>query len=254
MSKELNITGLTVLKIDRNGKTTDIVNAALAQKSSLVPSLSEIPHDDAAMHAKATHLQTTETNFKATPPTATKAQRDAEKNAIADDYDENASFIQGVARKEARLAGDVNVGINIVKMAGYKLKDPKGAMLNAFDVQPDGEGAVKIKTKAVGPRTTYIRQFGKAPAKNVEPPKANLEELLISTENDIRVENLESGACYAFREATIVPISRKSDSATPSTNVEKLATPSKATKAHRRVFVSGESHYKFGQWIWRVIQ
>ena len=82
---------------------------------------------------------------------------------------------------------------------------------------------------------------------------AALVERLISTENDIRVEGLETAGVYAFREATILPISRKPDSGTPTPAPEMKATKSKATKAHRRTFnAQAETNYDFGPWIWAV--
>ncbi|MEI8203385.1 MAG: hypothetical protein WCH34_10265 [Bacteroidota bacterium] len=254
MSKELQISGLIVLKLDRNGNVLEIAEAAMEQNASSVPALSGISHDDAEMHVLGTELRTVNTKYQSNPPTATRGDVEVAVNNVVDAYDDNAGDIQKIARQQAKLAGDVNVGINIVTKAGYKLKSPKGAMFNGFDVQPDGEGAVKIKTKAVAPRAIYIRQFGKASGKNVEPIKANLEELLISTENDIRVDELESGSWYAFREATVLPISRKAKSGTPTTNVGKNATLSLATKAHRRTYHGGGvSNYKFGGWIWVLV-
>jgi hypothetical protein len=254
MATVVNISGIIVIKIDRKGKVEDLIGAALGQNASSVSALSNITHDDAEMHGLGTTLLTVHTDYKKKPPTATKADVDTAVNNLVDAYDENAGEIQAIARKEAKTAGDVNVGINIVQMSGYILKNPKGAMENTFEVQNDGSGAVKIKTKAIAPRTIYIRQYGKASAKSVAPLTSNLGELLISPENDIRVENLDSGSWYAFREATVLPISRKVESGTSLTKVEMKATPTLAAKAHRRTFNAGEeSNYDFGDWIWRMI-
>lgn len=48
-------------------------------------------------------------------------------------YNKNAAYIQGVARDAAIAAGDVNVGINIVLKAGYRLKNAKSATESGFD-------------------------------------------------------------------------------------------------------------------------
>ena len=112
-----------------------------------------------------------------------------------------------------------------------------------------------VEIQAVAARATYIRKWGKVSAKGVIPLPAALEERLVSTENDIRLEDLETAGIYAFCEAYILPISRKSDSGTPTPAPEMKATPSKATKAHRRTFSAAkETNYDFGDWIWVVVQ
>jgi hypothetical protein len=82
-----------------------------------------------------------------------------------------------------------------------------------------------------------------------------LAEWLISKENSIRVENMESVKWYAFREDAILTASRKTVSGTPESSVEKKTSPTLVTKAILRTFKAGEdSNYNFGQWIWVVIQ
>lgn len=255
MAAEIQINSLTVLLADRKAKYVELIQLALNQNASSVAALADITYDDTAMHALGNGLQTVVTRFKASPPTATKADVDIAVNKLVDAYDTNAGEIQVIARSKAKAAGDVNVGIAIVQNAGYLLKSPKSAVENTFMVQPDGPGAVKVKTKAVALRAVYIREFGKASAKDVVPLKADLEEWLISTENSIRVENMESGEWYAFREAYIIPVSRKTNNPAPETNVEKKVTPTLVTKAHLRTFKSSEdSNYNFGNWIWVVVQ
>jgi hypothetical protein len=255
MATEIQINSITVLLADRKDKYANLIQLALNQNASSVSALDDITYDDTAMHGLGNSLQTIVTKFKATPPTATKAEVDVVVNKLVDAYDANAGEIQVIARFQAKASGDVNVGIAIVQNAGYLLKSPKSAVENTFMVQPDGPGAVKVKTKAVAPSAVYIREFGKASGKDVVPLKADLQEWLISTENSIRVENMESGEWYAFREASILPISRKSNSGAPETNVEKKATPTLVTKAHLRTFKADEdSNYNFGNWIWVVVQ
>jgi hypothetical protein len=255
MAKEMNINSIIVLKLDRNGKYADIIQRALDQNASSVPALSGITHNDAAMHGFANALQTVVTKFKASPPTATKADVDLAVNTLADAYDEDAGEIQAVARKEARTAGDVNAGIKVVENSGYLLKAMKSPVSIAFNVTPDGPNAVKIVTKAVAKNAIYIREFGRASAKDVVPERSEIQEWLIGPESTARAENMISGAWYAFREATIVPIGRKPLSESPNTLSEKKASPTLVDKARRRTFLIGkESNYNFGGWVWVLVQ
>jgi len=250
---ELTINELTAKKLDRNGKVPDIIQAAASQNTTGTAVLDDITYDDTQMHGFATATQTVYTKYKATPPTATKEDVRISVDTLVDAYDINAGDIQAVARTQARLAGNVNVGINIIKKAGYLVNSPKSAMENAFDAKPDGPNAIKITTKAVAQRAVYIREWAQVSGINVIPLPGQMKERLISTENDIRVEGLETAGVYAFREATILPISRKSDSGTPTPAPEMKATKSKATKAHRRTFsAQAETNYDFGPWIWAV--
>ena len=255
MATEIQINSIIVLLADRKAKYSELIQLALNQNASSVPALSGITYDDTAMHAMGTDLQNVVTKFKAKPPTATKADVDLVVNKLVDGYDTNAGEIQTIARANARAAGDVNVGIKIVENAGYLLKSPKSAVELTFKVEPDGPGAVKIKTKAVDTGAVYIREFGKTSGKDVVPEKTDIEEWLISTDNAIRTENMESGSWYAFREASIVPVSKQPNAGAPETDAQKKATPSLVTKAHKRTFqAGGVSNYNFGPWVWVVVQ
>ncbi|MEI8202512.1 MAG: hypothetical protein WCH34_05840 [Bacteroidota bacterium] len=255
MATGIQISGLVVLKMNSKGKVADLVQQGLDQDASSVTELSGITHNDTAMHGLATTLQTVNTNFHRNPPTATKNDVKLAISNLVEAYDENAAEIQIIARKEAKLAGDVTVGINIVKKAKYRLKDAAGPIEIAFNVENDGPGAVKISTKAIGKGTIYIREFGKTTAVDVVPPVANRQELLVSGETEIRLELLDRFTMYAFREASIVPISRKADSAVILNDVTKKATPSAITSAHRRIYMGNvETNYKFSPWFWLMVQ
>ena len=231
------------------------VQQGLDQDASSVTELSGITHNDVAMHGLATTLLTVNTNYHRNPPTATKNAVTIAIGNLADAYNENAAEIQIIARKEAKSAGDVTVGIDIVEKANYRLKDVPGPIEIAFNVENDGPGAVIISTKAIGPRTIYIREFGKTTGLDVVPPLANRKELLVSGETEIRLEDLERFTMYAFREASIVPISRKADSATKLTETEKKATPSAITRAHRRIYSANvETNYEYSPWFWLMVQ
>ncbi len=252
---ELTINGLIVKKLSRKDKISNLIKAALAQSTTGNPLFTNLSYTDAQMHGFGTSLQIVDVKFNSNPPLATKAEVTIAVDILVDAHGINGSEIQGVARTQAKADGNVAVGINIILKAGYLYKSPKAAMENAFDAQPDGPNAIIVTTKAVAKSAVYIRMWAKVSAKGVIPTVNQIRELLISRENDIRLEDLESAGVYAFCEATILPISRKSDSGTPTPQPETKATPSKATKAHRRTYSGAvESNYEFGPWIWVVVQ
>ena len=248
---EITTSSLTVLLLNPKEKVQDIILAGMNQRASCSPLFANLTTDDTAMEALVSNLVGLYSKYKALPPLVLKSDVEVAIHKLVAAYNGNAPEIQGIARKAATDAGDVNVGISLVKNVGYMLKNPRSATENTFDVKQDGVGAVLITTKAVASSATYIRQYGICANKNVVPTDDALQELLISRENDIRVINLKSVACYAFREASILPISRKPDSVI--SNVEKKATPTVATK-HRRTFSATDiTHYIFGPWKWVVV-
>jgi hypothetical protein len=139
-----------------------------------------------------------------------------------------------------------------VKNASYRIKSSKSPTINGFDGITENSGQVKITSKAVASHAGYIRQFGIVSDMGVVPTK--YEELLFSLEVDILISGLKSGTIIAIREASILTISRKAKSGTPTSNVEKMATPITTDKAHRPIFIYGQtSHYNWGPWIWVVV-
>ena len=160
--------------------------------------------------------------------------------------------MQGVANDAAIAAGDVNAGILVATRCGFKIKKEKTINPRQFKAKP-GIGCADISTKAVGKRVTYIRQYGQA-AKGTPPATTVLEELLISLEADIHVNNLKSMGCYAFREAYVLPTKRaKKPSTSTTTVIAKMATPTIATTSKKVTFTDGAEHYNFGDWIYVVI-
>jgi len=252
MTELKNISLLTVLKINLKMKLTDLMQAGMLQQTTGNPLLAGIPVNDSTVHGMCSTLQTFYTKFKASPPTATKQQVDSKKIILIAAYNKNAAFIQSAARDAATAAGSVDAGINLVQQSGYKLKKPKSPTELRFKVEQAGPGAVDISTKAVAKYAGYIRQYGMTSAKGVPPTV--FEEKLITLENYLHLSNLESAHIYAFREASIVPVGRKSKGNAPTTKVEKKATQTAINAKHKAAFVHGkETHYDWSEWVYVVI-
>ena len=249
-----NISLITVLTISVKDPTLDVIHDGSMQKTTGNALLPNMPVNDTTMNTQVGSLQTTFNGFKAVPPIFTEAQVTSKKNIVVASYNQNAGYIQGVARAAAIAAGDVNAGIQLVTASGFKVKKSKSPTTRAFSVTNAGEGAVEITTKAVAVHACYIRQYGLTTAKGVPPTAASMQELLITVDVAAHVNNLKSNTIYAFREATILPLRSKANTGASATAVQKTATPTAATKAHKAVFTDGvASHYNFGEWIYIVI-
>ena len=255
MADVVNISEIIVLKANRYDNPIALAALGLRQSTTGVPSLSGLTYSDTEMHAKSTTVQTTYLNSKASPPTATKEDVDVVVNIFVDAYDENGSQIQTVARKQAKLAGDVAVGINIVKKAGYFLKSAKSSTNKDFEVKSLGGGEVWVITKAVTPGAGYIREYGLTTAKGI-PPTIKMQ-LLFSMESNLILTGLKVSGIYAMREASILPIPRSSGGGSEPTNVEEPATRSAISKNRKRIYTAADgdetSNYVWGDWIYFVV-
>jgi len=258
MAKELKISGIVVLKTSRTAPWQEIIDDGNAQTAGTNPLYTDIPNGDTVIHGAAGTLQTKLKNSKANPPTATIEDVRIAANNVVDMQNENAGWIQTEARKAAKAAGDVNVGINFIKMVNYKYKQPSAAVGISFSVTAVGGGAVEVDTKAPGTGAVYIRKYGKAEDENIVPKDAEIKEYLVSREGPIRIDKLEKKEWYAFCEATIMPIPRphvnSGNWAQAPTQAEEKSTQALTTSTHRRTFINGDdSNYEFGPWIWIVV-
>jgi hypothetical protein len=247
-----NISLITVLTLSTRNSTMTIVERGNLQHTAGNAALPAMPTNDTAMAALVGPLLTTYNSFKAVPPLTTSAQVTSKKTAVVTAYNQNAGYIQGIARAEAIAAGDVNVGIQLVNASGYKLKKTKSPSTRVFKVTNAGIGAVEITSKAVATRAGYIRQYGPTTAKNVPP--VVIAEDLYSLEVSIYLNNLKSGTMYGFREASILPVTRSTVNTLPISAVKKIATPTIATKSHKVSFSDGAEHYSWCPWQYLGIQ
>jgi hypothetical protein len=246
------LSAITVLKFDLKLNPVDQVQLLLRQSTSGITLLPDMPYDDTATHAAGTAIQNVYGKFKAKPPTAIKADVDIAVNNAAEIYNQNAAYIESMARKAAKAAGDISVGIKLVENAGYFLKGPKSPTVNGFTAEPEGAGSVRVNTKAVAPHAGYVRQYGVTTAEGVPPTKC--EELLFSLQAEIHISSLTKASILGVREASIIPVGRSGNDSLPETKVEKAITPKLITKAHKLVFSDTETtHYKWGDWIYVVV-
>jgi hypothetical protein len=247
-----NLPLITVLLASKKTSTPTLVKDCNLQKTTGDPLVVAPPVNDTTIKGQASTLSNTYDDFLGKPPTATSAQVTTARNTCINSYNQNAMYIQGIARNAAIAAGDVSVGIQVVIRCGYKVKKTKAPTTRVFKVTPSGIGAVEITTKAVAPRAGYIRQYGPTTAKNVVP--AVIAEDLYSLEADVHVTNLKSGTIYGFREASILPLKRAGTNSVPTSLVKKAATPTIATNVHKVTFSDGAEHYTWSNWVYVVIQ
>jgi hypothetical protein len=247
-----NLPLITVLMATKKTSTTALIKMCNLQKTLGDPLVVAPPVSDTTIKSQAATLETLNNESETNPPTATKLQVTTQRNICINSYNQNAAYIQGIARNAAISSGDVSVGEQVVNRCNYKYKKTKAATTRAFKVTNVGVGAVQITTKAVAVKAGYIRQYGPTTAKGVPP--AVIAEDLYTLEVNVYLSNLKSGTMYAFREATILPLSRATTSSTPTTVVKKVATPIVATKSHKVSFTDGTEHYSWSNWFYLGVE
>ncbi len=255
MEKELSINELTVLLVDRNGKVPDIIQSGLNQSTTGTLVLADITYDDTEIHGFSNATLVVYTKYCAKPPTATKEDLSISVNTLVDALHVNAGDIQSVARIQSKLAGDVNVGINIIKKAGYLVKGVRSSTNKDFEAIPLGGGEVWIRTKAVATGAVYIRECGITTGKGISPE--TMFQLLIGQESEFILTGLKVAGIYAIREASILPIPRSSGGGSEPTNVNEPATRASISKTHKRIYAAVDgietSNYVWGDWIYFVV-
>jgi len=196
-------------------------------------------------------LDTLYNESEASLPTATKLQVTTQRNICIAAYNQNAGYIQGIARVAAAAAGDVTVGLQVVTRCGYKYKKTAIPAPHHFKATPKGVGGVEITTKAVGKRANYIRKYGITSTKGV--PTTTIAEVLVSLEADIFINNLKSGCIYGFREASVLPMKKATANVATPSLAKKAATPTVATTSRKVTFSDGAEHYTWGDWVYVIV-
>jgi len=247
--------GIIVLGANPKEPVEDLVYKATIQKTSGYAQLAGIPTKDADMHTFGTDLRDENFKFKAVPPTSTKQLVQILANDLCRAYNPNASFMQNAARDLAITSGNVEAGINMVKTCGFFLKGVSELPPKTFGVTPMGNGEVLVFTKAVNYQAGYIRQWGQTTAIDV-PPKETME-LIFGIETEFILTGLRRGGIYAMREASILPISRKPDSAPDGIIVQAPVTKTKISASHKRIYSACDgvdtTNYDFGGWLYFVV-
>jgi hypothetical protein len=246
-----NLPMITVLLATKKQSTPTIIKNCNLQKTTGDPLVTTPPVNDTIMKSDALTLETLYNESEATMPTASKLQVTTQRNICIAAYNQNAGYIQGIARAAASAAGDVTVGLQVVTRCGYKYKKTTTPAPRHFKVTANGVGGVEIKTKAVGKRASYIREYGITPTKGVPP--TTIAEVLVSLEADIFVNNLKSGCIYGFREASVLPMKKTTANVVTPSLAKKAATPTVATTSHKVTFSDGAEHYTWGDWVYIVV-
>ncbi|HEX7414048.1 MAG TPA: hypothetical protein VF411_08375 [Bacteroidia bacterium] len=253
-----NIPKIQVLGVSAQTPTETLINDALLVKTTGDAVAGGAPVTDLVLHGAANTLQTIYTGYHASPPTYISGQVTTQKNIVVAFYNQNVGYMKGVVNAAAVTAGDVTVGNAVVTRCGFKLKRKGLKGTKTFKGTSTIAGKIDITTKSVGPRATYIRQYGVTPTKDV-PPVAPNPDFIISLTADASITNLKSGSIIAIREATIVPVPRKKKTGTGSSigtppATGRASTPNTSTNAKKAVFTDGAVHYIFSNWIYVTVK
>jgi hypothetical protein len=166
------------------------------------PDATAPPVDDTTLHGHADDLQTAHTGRQTNPPTTTANDEKEARDTLIEEYQLDALYVQGVARKVAKAAGDIAAGKQVVARLGFKLKKDASANARTFEVYASGIGFVKIHAPSAAKKASYVWQYGVTKSKGT-PPEIDGGKGVVNNQSEVEITNLVSGEIYGFRYAAV---------------------------------------------------
>src|SRR5438105_4633065 len=105
-----NLPKIVVITDISQHETPEMISAGLAVKTTGDPDAGGCTVTDATLHTEANALQSVHNKRGTNPPTATAKDETVARDTLAEDYQFIAMFVQGIANKVAKAAGDVAAG------------------------------------------------------------------------------------------------------------------------------------------------
>jgi hypothetical protein len=167
------------------------------------PDATTPPITDTILKAEADDLLDIHTARQTNPPTATADDEIVQRDKLAVDYQADALYVQTVANKVAKAAGDVAAGEVVVQRIGMKLKSKGTPHPRSFEVVASGIGWVHLRVKSVAKRAGYGWKYGITPVKDTPP--AAFSPIIFTLGVELVITNLQSGEIYGFQYGSILP-------------------------------------------------
>ncbi|MEI8204034.1 MAG: hypothetical protein WCH34_13520 [Bacteroidota bacterium] len=244
------------VKRDYHGLSTpDLGVFAKGIKFTGDPDATSPPHGDTALSGKATEMLATNSLRLTDKSPSLRDLEIQQRNSLLDDLDDDANYVEIVARKVAKTAeNDVNSGRAVVKRIGFTVAGT-GVRKRNVGVVDMGIGWVHVhESKARKSYEGHVWEGGITTAKDVPP---TVTKTMYNLESDCIFSGLPSGSIFAYRHASVLPVShvaKSSGSATPQSSSAKKTSLIPKNKSSHPVFDFNNPHvYSFGEWHYVVI-
>jgi hypothetical protein len=223
-----NLPKIVVITDISNLETPDMITAGGGIVLTLDPDATAPPVADTVLHTEADDLQTVHNNRQTEPPTATANDEIGARDTLAFDYQQDARYVESIANKVAKAAGDVTAGIAVVNRTGFKLKKTGIRAARHFEIYASGIEWAHVRTKSVAKVAAYVWRFGITPIKGT-PPAIEGSRAVVNLEADLKITNLKSGTIYGIQFAAV-------------------------KRKEKRTYSNGEEPLIYSDWIYFVVQ
>ena len=218
------------------------------------PDATNPPYSDNDIYFYADDFMAALTSMKTNPSVAATTLKNWKRNILIDALDDNARYLQSIANKVSRANGDADKGRTVVFRIGFNLSGQGG--FNRFPGVVDvGIGWVHVREiKSKKGNEGHIWEAGLTDTKYISPTKSYMWN---SLEAEGIFYNLPSGTVFAYRHASIVPVSHsnKAGSQTVSHSAAaKTASLIPMSKGkHPALNFTNPNNYQFSEWRYIVI-
>ncbi len=234
--------------------TPEIITFALGTKFTGDADATDPIHDDAEIEGFAGDLQDTHSLRQISKSTALTNQEHSQFNTLSDALDDNASYTEIIANKVVKETGDINNGYNVVTRLGFLYTNKGGGKRNIGFINSGTGWLHAYEAKTLKGLEGHLWEHGTTLAKGTPP---TITKKVFTLECDCIFNNIPSGTVFAYRHASIVPVSHipsSSTSATPKSAKGKTASLVTKSKANHPVFdVNVDNPYQYGDWRYSIV-
>ena len=211
-------------------------------------------YNDAAVHGAADNLLASNSLRQINP---SKQNTEAEKlcrNILIDMLDANANYLDTIANKVAKTAGDVTAGYAVINRIGFLVAGKGSGKRNIGFIDSGIGWAHAHEAKSRKGTEGHVWNCGVPEAKGTPPEETNT---FYRIEADFIFTGAASGSVLAYRHGSIVPVNQKT---TPSGQAPSGSVLAKSatiipmsTKKHPMCDINATTNVVFGEWRYIVI-
>jgi hypothetical protein len=218
------------------------------------PDATNPPESDNDVYTFADDFMATLTNRQTSPSPAVTALKNSQRIILLDALDNNAGYLEMIANKVAKASGDADKGRTVVTRVGYQLAG-RGSYNRLVGFVDVGIGWAHVhENKSKQGNESHNWEAGFTTSKGVPP---SITYIWNSLEADGIFINIPSGTVFAYRHASIVPVSHSTKTGVKAEShsaASKTSTILPMSKGKHPVFdFNHPNNYQFGEWHYVII-
>lgn len=211
-------------------------------------------YNDVAVHGAADNLLAANSLRQINPSKQNTEAEQLCRNILIDMLDANANYLETIANKVAKTAGDVSAGYSVVNRIGFLVAGKGNGKRNIGFIDSGVGWAHAHEAKSRKGYEGHVWNCGVTTAKGTPPEDTSI---MFSLEADFIFTGIASGAVFAYCHGSIVPISHNtapSGQAPSGSVLAKSATMTPmSTSKHPMGNINDNTNVVFGEWRYIVI-